>query len=672
VYNSYSDLVNIKGESYAKKASLWRAYDSLEESIADHSDLLLRYDRYDIVLASKNYEEAAYALVESGYCSGEEYAINLIKFITSYGFDQLDKVKKDKNGVFGMIMDRSRVDLALGQTDTLTATAYPPTEASLDVVWTSSDPTVATVDQQGNIKAVGQGYTLITAVYNGKEACSIVCVDTNAQVMNQSLAIFSEPTSDSNTLGKLVRGQPVRVNSETVYTDEDGITYYAISARVGSKKTPISGYASAANIHINEAARLSVGTPTTVFHVDPGEAFHLPVEIYADELKAKTMTWRSSNSAVASVDANGNIAAIREGLAMISLAFDGVIALNVTVYVGSAAYATLIATKNVYLRAEPVSGADKLGLILKGEEVKLILDPGTGWYQILAVIGGVPMEGYCYSTNFTNPESPPDEDPESSGESSEDEPEPSDDPSEEPSDDSSEDTSGENSGDVITYPLGQVDVEDSLNVRDTPGTSGEKIAKLGNGTQVLILEGPIHVESETVYTDWYHIRFTYQDEEMEGYVSAEYILLIGSVDIPVDPPPPVSDLYPVEELYVVDIPAGTTLETFMAGLERHVRIFRTDGTELTATDVLHTGDEIRFYIGQTVIYTRLAVVKGDMNGDGNVTAVDYMMAKRAVLKTYTPSAIAIRAAAITNGATISAMDYIKIKRVVLGTYTFPA
>lgn len=672
VYNSYADLVNIKGEAYAKKASLWRAYDSLEESIADHSDLLLRYDRYDIVLDAKDYEEAAYALVTSGYCSGEEYAINLIKFITSYGFDQLDEVKKDKNGVFGMIMDRSRVDLALGETDTLTATAYPPTEASLDVVWTSSDPTVATVDHQGNIKAVGQGYTLITAVYNGKEACSIVCVDTNAQVMNQSLAIFSEPSSDSNTLGKLVRGQPVKVNSETVYTDADGITYYAISARVGSKKTPISGYASAANIHISEAARLSVGTPTTVFHVDPGEAFHLPVEIYADELKAKTMTWRSSNSSVASVDANGNVAAISEGLAMISLAIDGTVALNVTVYVGSAAYTTLVAAQNVYLRAEPVSGADKLGLIRKGEEVKLILDNGTGWYQILAVIEGVPMEGYCYSTNFTNPEAPPDDTSDPSEDSSEDEPEPSDDPSEEPSDDPSQDTSSEESGDVITYPLGQVEVEDSLNVRETPGTTGEKIAKLGNGTRVLILEGPIHVESEEVYTDWYHIRFTYQDEEMEGYVSAEYILLIGSVDVPVDPPPPTSDLYPVEELYVVDIPAGTTLETFLQGFERHVRIFRTDGTELTATDVLHTGDEIRFYIGQTVIYTRLAVVKGDMNGDGAVTALDYMMAKRSVLKTYTPSAIAVRAAAITNGVNISAMDYIKIKRVVLGTYAFPA
>ena len=180
------------------------------------------------------------------------------------------------------------------------------------------------------------------------------------------------------------------------------------------------------------------------------------------------------------------------------------------------------------------------------------------------------------------------------------------------------------------------------------------------------------MESEAVYTDWYHIRFTYHEEEMEGYVSTEYILLVGSVDIPADPTPPTSPLYPVEELFVVDIPAGTTLETFLQGFERRVRIYRPDGTELTDTDVIGTGDEIRFYIGHTVIYTRQAVVKGDMNGDGAVTPMDYMLAKRTVLGTYTPSPAATRAAAVTNGVSVRPIDYVKIKRVVLGTYTFPA
>lgn len=664
VYNSYSDLVNIKGESYAKKASIWRAYDSLEESIGDHSALLLKYDRYKVVLEADNYTQAAKALVTSGYCTDDAYAENLIKFITSYGFDQLDLVSADANGVYGMIMDRSRLDLTVGETDTLTAAAYPATEASLNVAWKSTDPTVATVDKQGNVTAVGQGYTLITATYNDKEACAIVCVDTNAHVMNQSLAIFSAPTSDSNSLGKLTRGQPVKVNSEEIFTDEDGVAYYSVSARVGSKSTPVSGYASAANIHISGDARLSVGTPTTVFRVDPGASFHIPVEIYAEELLEKAMTWRSSNSAVAAVDGEGNVTALEEGVAMLTLAFDGVSALNVTVYVGGAAYETLVTNANVYLRASPDSDAEKLGLIRKGEEVKLILDSGTGWYHLLAVIDGVPMEGYSYSRYFNRPgEDLPSEDP-SEDTTTEDTVPPSDDPWEDSSEESETDP-------VITYRLGQVNVDDSLNVRGTPGTSGEKIAKLGNGTQVIILEGPIHVESEAVYQNWYHIRFTYSGEEMEGYVSTEYILLIGTVDIPVEPEPPEEPLYPVDELFVTNIPAKTTLAVFLAGFERNVRVFRADGTELKAEDILHTGDEIRFYIGQTVIYSRLAVVTGDMTGDGLVNAMDYALAKRTVMMVYTPSPASLRAGAVTDGVTIRAIDYVKIKRVVMGTYQFP-
>ena len=662
LYANYNELVKLKGESYAKKASLWRAYDSMEESIADHSALLLMYDRYDIVVNAKDYTEAANALVTSGYCTDYAYAENLINFIKSYGFDQLDHVKADENGVFGMVMDRSRVDLAIGQTDTLTATAYPATETYLDVVWKSSDPSVATVDQYGNINAVGMGYTLVTAVYNGKEACTIVCVDTNAHVMNQSLAVFSQPSSDSNSLGKLVRGQPVKVNSDEVFTDTDGTTYYSVTARVGSKNALVSGYASAANIYITQDYLIPVGTPTAVYRVNPGDTFEVPVEVYAPELQTAERSWITSNTAVASVDENGNVTAVGEGLVMISLAFDGEIALSVTVYVGTAAYETVVANQNVYIRASSESGSEILGLLKKGQEAKLILDTGDGWYHVLAVIDGVPIEGYSYSRYYDHiqEEDPPNPIPPSE--------EPSEDPSEEPSEGGSESGEGDS---VISYPLGEVNVEDSLNVRDTPGTTGEKIAKLGNGAQVVILEDVIHVETETVYKDWYHIRFTYQGEEMEGYVSTEYILLVGTVEIPTEPEEPEEPRYPTDDLYVTEILAGTTLSAFLADFDHNVRIFRADGTELGANDLLCTGDEIRFYIGQTVIYTRLAVVKGDLNGDGTVNAMDYAMAKRIVLGTHEASAATIRAAAITDGVTVRAMDYVKIKRVVLGTYTFP-
>ena len=63
-----------------------------------------------------------------------------------------------------------------------------------------------------------------------------------------------------------------------------------------------------------------------------------------------------------------------------------------------------------------------------------------------------------------------------------------------------------------------------------------------------------------------------------------------------------------------------------------------------------------------------AVVKADLNGDGVVNATDYMLIKRAVLRTYRLQDTAQRAALIDGDGKVSATDYMLVKRAVLGTY----
>ncbi len=654
VYNSYADLVNIKGADYAKSASLWRAYDTLEESVADHSAFLHKYDRYDIVLEAKDYKEAAEALMTSGYCSSSDYPSTLIRFIELYGFQQLDSVTADEYGVFGMIMDRSRVDLSVGEKVSLTATAYPDPETYLDVVWSSTDKNVVTVDQNGNLTAVGQGFALVTATYNGKEACCMVVVDCNAHTMSSSAVLRTRPSADAESLGKLQRGQPFRINSDTVYTDESGNAYYAASARING--LPVSGYLPTNDIAFDLEARLSVGTPVTVFRVQIGEPFTIPLEIYAEELMGKTPVWRSSNPAVATVAQDGTVTPVADGVVTVSVSFDGTTALAVTVYVGDADYEVITATQNVYLRESPETGSAILGLIRAGEQVKLILVPDSGWYYVLAVIDGVPMEGYSYSRYFHRPG----------------------DETDDPSDDSTEDSSTEPDYNIpppytITTLLGEVQVDDALNVRDTPGMKGTRIAKLKNKDQVTILDDSIYLEEESTYKDWYRIQFTLDGKTMEGYVCAEFVQIVDTIETTVaNPSPLVSYQYQVEELYIAELPAGTTLATLTARSSYEIQAFRKDGTPLSPTDVLCTGDEVRFLAEQTVVATRVCAVMGDANGNGKVDTADYVMVKRMVLKTLTAEKDALRAAAVTNGVTVTAADYVKIKRVVMGTYHFPS
>ena len=57
--------------------------------------------------------------------------------------------------------------------------------------------------------------------------------------------------------------------------------------------------------------------------------------------------------------------------------------------------------------------------------------------------------------------------------------------------------------------------------------------------------------------------------------------------------------------------------------------------------------------------------KGDVNGDGQIDARDYMLCKRIVLKTYQPTPEEYWAADINDDGKVTALDYIRLKRIVL-------
>ncbi len=66
--------------------------------------------------------------------------------------------------------------------------------------------------------------------------------------------------------------------------------------------------------------------------------------------------------------------------------------------------------------------------------------------------------------------------------------------------------------------------------------------------------------------------------------------------------------------------------------------------------------------------TYTLVLKGDINGDGQRTAVDYLILKRMFMGTYDATYTQKMASRISGYNTVYATDYMKLKRHVLGTY----
>ena len=80
--------------------------------------------------------------------------------------------------VTGVTLNKTSTSLYVGDTETLTPTITPDNATNKDVTWTSSDSTVATVDQNGLVTALARGTAVITATTadSGKTASCTVTV----------------------------------------------------------------------------------------------------------------------------------------------------------------------------------------------------------------------------------------------------------------------------------------------------------------------------------------------------------------------------------------------------------------------------------------------------------------------------------------------------------------
>ena len=86
--------------------------------------------------------------------------------------------------VTSVTLDKTSLALDVGGSDTLTATVEPDNATTKTVTWSTSNENVATVDQNGNVKAVGAGTATITAVASDGSGKTATCeVTVNGPVL---------------------------------------------------------------------------------------------------------------------------------------------------------------------------------------------------------------------------------------------------------------------------------------------------------------------------------------------------------------------------------------------------------------------------------------------------------------------------------------------------------
>ena len=86
-------------------------------------------------------------------------------------------IGKPLTKISSITLSQTSMSLIIGQSQTLTADIAPSDAYFKTVQWSSSDISVATVDQNGNIRAVGHGSVRVHAQKGGKDACIMVNVN---------------------------------------------------------------------------------------------------------------------------------------------------------------------------------------------------------------------------------------------------------------------------------------------------------------------------------------------------------------------------------------------------------------------------------------------------------------------------------------------------------------
>ncbi len=233
-------------------------------------------------------------------------------------------------------LDKTTLSLQTGGTAKLTATVTPTTTADKTVTWKSSDEDVIAVDTNGNVTAVGKGSATITATSNVDTTKSATCSVT---VTEATIAVTGV-TLDRTILTMTVGGEDTLVptvvpdqattkavtwdssNSGIVTVDQNGKIKAIAAGSATIKVTTTDGAKTATCVVTVESGNVAVAEVSlnTASHaMTVGETFALTATISPDNATNKNVTWQSDNEAVATVDSTGNVTAIAEGTANITV-----------------------------------------------------------------------------------------------------------------------------------------------------------------------------------------------------------------------------------------------------------------------------------------------------------------------------------------------------------------
>lgn len=238
--------------------------------------------------------------------------------------------------VESVTLDKTTLSLAVGETATLTASVKPDDATDKTVAWSSSDESVAKVDN-GKVTAIKAGKATIIAKCGGKTAeCAVtVTVPTGSVTLDKTT--LSLAIGETATLTATVKPDDATDKNVAWASSDESVAKVANGkvTAVKAGKATITAKCGGKTAECAVTVTVPTGSVTldkTTLSLAVGETAQLTATVKPDDATDKNVSWTSSDETVAKVD-DGKVTAVKAGKATIIAKCGGKTAeCEVTVY----------------------------------------------------------------------------------------------------------------------------------------------------------------------------------------------------------------------------------------------------------------------------------------------------------------------------------------------------
>jgi len=289
--------------------------------------------QYTLVVWTTDGESKEFPFAEKPQVTIHDKVFTVSSQLTTMEFEANDILRitlEEQLGIASSIkVAPSTLLLTVGDSQSLSY-VVEPSNAAYTVTWGSSDPSVATVDAQGVVRALADGTAVITATTdNGLSAtCTVTVRRPSASGISISLNTLSLTVGDSQSLSYVVEPSNAAYtltwessDPSVATVDEQGVVRALADGTADITATTDNGLSAACTVTVSHpsASGISISPNTLSLIVGDSQPLSYVVE---PSNAAYTLTWESSDPSVATVDEQGVVRALADGTAVITATTD--------------------------------------------------------------------------------------------------------------------------------------------------------------------------------------------------------------------------------------------------------------------------------------------------------------------------------------------------------------